>query len=240
MGDARPQRARLAEALAVVMGGYVDDLRRHVGQTPDITWSRSISVDVGAMATFLYDDDGVLSVHQWTITSPREAWEAMATAGLISHGDVDEPRRRFESIGLVEGTIVSTIPLRADPPGTSIARVLAARPEDVGAPIEIGMRALYEGRVPLPHPTTVADCVALASDWPGVLAAEAAAREVVRVERIAWRVGEVTRGSLRIDQTFLGVARRQPISRDMFERVESLGYGVPGVGDAIMLVCPAL
>jgi hypothetical protein len=199
----KPKRERLAEALACVMGGR--HARDRVAQ-----WSRwlanSPTTDTADMLGLPGD-----------ITDPREAFEVL-TQRLDLAGWVGDERRTFAT--RVRATITSRrLWLRG---GSDYAFSALVHEGAGGTPIEwpaADVHALalasdgstvswigvphgtvddfIELRVTLPHPATVADCVAFASDAPGVLAAEAIAREIVAPtlecpDRLVWRVGAPT------------------------------------------------
>lgn len=153
------------------------------------------------------------------ITDPREAWEALCTT-LDLYDWVGDARRGF---------------------GCPDCRRSAAGEREV-----FGQYGWYErhdcdtcdGADSLPHPPTVAACVALASDPEGVLTAEALAREAAaRVapidppHRVVWRVvpaGELA-GRAQPDWA------RAPAGLDLARH----GYAIERVGlDVITLLCP--
>jgi hypothetical protein len=163
----RPKRERLAEVLAAVC---------------DVPRGEAVATPVDRQVGFATDGDGAAWVvyrrggpgsatvrYRLAVTDPREAWEVLCQR-LDLAGWVDDPRRRFERVDLARPITVDI-----NPGGAMLART---------------------GNVDLlPHPATVADCVAFASDVPNVLAAEALAREIGArskfgpIERIAWRYG---------------------------------------------------
>lgn len=165
----RPARDRLAEAIVCVTGLSLEAARRaaECGVTV-VRDALSMSPEPRWLFRWVGEGDGRPRATALAITNPREAWEAMATAGLIGAGDVECERRRFEaeaSGGLPVG-----------------AYDYEAR----------GDRAV----VLQPHPATVADCVAFAADWPNVLRAEAIARECYPLRTrsgVIWRVAPLGR-----------------------------------------------
>lgn len=189
-----PKRPRLAEALAVVTDVAADRIARDLARG-DRIWTDAN----GAIRHSGISGRRV----PLTITDPREAWEAMATAGLIPHDAVEDARRRFDAATL--GSVVG----RAVGPSSDAGVVMVnpRGPVDPGraglvmfeadAPIERGDLVVLtgSGRVApqsrlFTHPVTVADAVALAADVPGVLAAEAliAARVHPHRPRVAWQL----------------------------------------------------
>ena len=89
-----------------------------------------------------------------------------------------------------------------------------------------GMTVLLE------HPPTVAECVAFASDWANVLAAEAVAREVTGASRALWCIAPAADVAGRI----MSISPRHSTAA-----VHALGYVVRSWSfHDVTLWCPAL
>lgn len=149
-------------------------------------------------------------------------WEALACADLIPMAAVDDPRRLFAG----PETLVQ-IPARAGE--VSVWGLTSVVGHD-----------LYR------HPATVADAVALAADWPRVLTAEEIAREVLRVDRVVWRVEHREEIRARISDENLRGRQRAWLGERGASDLLALGYAVDGDGlDAryrafVKLLCPSL
>lgn len=148
------------------------------------------------------------------VQDPKEAWELFATHGLIPTSWIDDPRRVFESpCAFCDG---------------GRARGL------LGCPRCGGRGALRIAGLLAPHPPTVALAVALASDVPGVLAAESLAREHVAgfglvPDYVIWTAGRTY--DTAADAPRFGVLRA----------IAELGYRLRDLtGDAVVLVAPEL
>jgi hypothetical protein len=129
-----------------------------------------------------FDDlGGPCAILRWQITDPAAAWLALACAGLVPLDAVTDWDRRTPCKHVWYCVLRQR--LFDDEPCPDCIRARApARIFDHG-----------EGAYPAEYPRTVADAVALAADWAGVLGAENLAREVVarlglRAERVVWRV----------------------------------------------------
>lgn len=144
----------------------------------------------------------------WEITDPREAWEVLLTRGLVS----EDPRRGFAgrerapigvairapdddgaipvqlSSGFTTDAAGSRQPVMTMSAGTLVLR--AGAPIRKGEPVAYNVAGEVEPlRAVLEHPATVAEAVALASDWAGVVTAEAIAREACGPSKdVVWRV----------------------------------------------------
>lgn len=232
----RPTRARLAEALAAVTDADVPWWRERLAARHELCEVRGRDgAGDGVLLTGSEREARHNGVTTWTITDPRAAWEAMATAGLIGAGDVDEPRRRFIDLFV------------RMPNGGAIT--WGGQP--LGPP-------LYSQ-----HPSTVAACVAFAADWDGIIATEELARQIaadnVRIDNalghaivgdlvpiqrtptaMAWRV--VAREAYLREQFFRhdnfdGRSPSHPAAPDL----HALGYLVESItDDAVTLACPGL
>jgi hypothetical protein len=162
-GVLQPARPHLAAALACVTDATAVELagiaRRRV-----VVGTTCVDVD-GARAFDL------------VITDPAEAWEALATRGVIPDAWAGDARRAF-ACTCEKGWRYDTYT------GPKIGSLC----HDCRGLTSVG---------PLAHPAGIAACVALASDTPGILAAEALAREIVarlatwnapRPQATVWRV----------------------------------------------------
>lgn len=122
----------------------------------------------------------------WGPEDADEAWELLATRGVISPEAVDEPRRRFECFNCLGTGIMGEDENGADLIECNICR----GPNDV--PVDAQDIRLRLGTFASPY--FFRDVVSIASAWPSVLVAEELAREAAHVygERcdvIVWRVG---------------------------------------------------
>lgn len=144
------------------------------------------------------------------VTRAAELWEALATRDVIPLEAVSDPRRAW----------VHAYPVRD-------VQIVA---ED-GTPTQAwartgGMTVLLE------HPPTVAECVAFASDWANVLAAEAVAREVTGASRALWCIAPAADVAGRI----MSISPRHSTAA-----VHALGYVVRSWSfHDVTLWCPAL
>lgn len=169
-------------------------------------------------------DNAIGCVGDVTITDPREAWEVL-TERLGLAGWLDDSRRRFVCHAC-DGWF----------------RELTSEN------LERGMCATCAGlgwRVR--QPTTVAACVAIASDVANILTVEAIAREITGRDTMVWRV--TSPDDVRRTRTTAVSPGRdghdgRPWDTELSERarpIAVLGYALDAVTDeAVRLVCPAL
>lgn len=227
MSDAVPRRERLADALDVAADlidtscpacrgdGYVEC---EVGTTcgvdpyagPEPVFGTQECGDCCGRGVDLAD-----------ATHAAACWEALATAGLIPHDAVDDPRRRF----LLDLDRQASDRWRGPRGHTAVEMV------------EVVSGGVFE----LAHPPTPGAGVALAADWPGVLAAEALAREIVttmmdRPDRVVWRVVPRTADVWSADGWRVLATRVPAIAS-----IRAAGYVLAQVlRDEIVLIAPAL
>lgn len=241
---AQPKRERLADALACVTEHAAAEWAPYVG--------RVLLTDRGPVTPWLYGNARAI----WTVTDPAEAWEVLATRGVIPLAWVGDERRAF-ACAACQGRGSRTY---VDPetgehewdPCHVCDRLCAACGGDGADDDATGGDCLncagtgYEGTGLLPHPPTVADAVALCSDVPGVLAAEALAREITGRERVVWRVGRIDADPTRRRAREMDAANRaRPATRGLLGRrlddLAATGYALGDVADdAVVLVCPAV
>lgn len=237
-----PRRERLAEALACCTDRdadwWGDKLSfEHARLACDATHAWSVQPTHGTTS----------SRRAWQITDAREAWEILASRSLIPLEWVDDPRRRFHAHERHTITPAAYDPDALVGPPTRVVRLEAAsapapnpyvytrRPDDT---LELVRDVL------LPHPPTVADCVAFASDVPGILSAEQIARQLTGRERVVWRIASPREGRwwppaynhTRSD----GLDDPCPECRAQTDLL-ALGYTLDRVdADAVTLLCPGL
>lgn len=258
-----PRRARLAEALACVTGQsaawwsqpYIARSLLHFSDRA-IAFAPAGTYRLGGWGRA--DPSDV----RLTITDPREAWETLCTA-LDLHGWVDDPRRRF--VDAVAGPVSYTVGwdskadcprLYASAPLRSGGRLTVDRlaPED--GPYRPGESAAARRQareeaatreiaaqppILLPHPATVADAVAFAADAPGVLAAEAIARELAGVDLVEWRVEPAAASIWTTGRKGRGVTPQRAERLRVCDALAPLGYACNAITlDALVLVAPAL
>ena len=157
-----------------------------------------------------------LGPFKWTATDPDAAWERLATAGVIPHDAVDDPRRSFPWTRRDECPECGC-PCEGDGP----AGVCAC---------DAACRVCY-GSATRAYPETMAQIAVLASRWREVLAAEALAAEAcaaygVRFDAIVWRVGDLP-----------GVTEGPSLPPAM--AIRALGFAVERMDEGrIVLACP--
>jgi hypothetical protein len=168
-GVLNPRRPQLATALACVTNVAATEWAKA------IRWGSPSRIELGERdALTLWAPCGPGRGSTLLITDPAEAWEALATRGVIPDAWVGDARRAFSD--------------------TAACYCDALEPDDGPC---AGCRGIEQVRA---TPWTVAACVALASDVAGVTQAEALAREAVarlatvppgdvpRPSRVVWRV----------------------------------------------------
>lgn len=236
----QPRRAELARALAVVTHSPATWWREQLtGATRLRIAPLGPVVDGEALRELRRD-----GVTPWAIRDPREAWEAMATAGLIPHDAVEDSDRVFvcptcagsakvapvvpaprtradllalddrlafatqrteDHLALVHPKDLARLEADAEVDRVRVRRLgdsprtlrvyglvlIAADLREEGVARVSGVESLLceacDARGLFLHPPTVADCVAFAADWAGVLRAEEIAREVYRAA-LGWDV----------------------------------------------------
>jgi hypothetical protein len=231
-----PKRERLAEAWAVVRGWREEPCH---DCTADPLADLDPSEDCG------WCEGTGTTEEPWATTDPAEAWNALAAAGVIPMDAVDDPRRGFAD----DVTATERLPdRRSDLTGDVYyrARGRSGREETRRFP----WRDFVEGRpgeatpeerarrpILLPHPATVADCVALAADWPGVLAAEEMARQ--HAHHRGWTHARVV---WRVEPAGTPWAALAPSRGRVAEGILALGYALVdrATDGALVLVAPAL
>lgn len=202
----RPQRARLAEALACVTDWSAE------------RWRAVLERDGGRV-------DGWRGVGPLvppaTATDPADAWETMASRGLIPAGWIEQETRGF----------------RAEGACTSRCRDLRNAE---------GEWCEHKHPRGMLYPADVPSCVAIASDAPNIGAVEAIALETARTfyaepdrstqlrpTHVVWRVLPLDVARTRL--------RGHPDAEPGWREILRLGYALDGVDDdAVVLVCPAL
>jgi hypothetical protein len=204
-----PKRARLVDAAACLLNVPAETARAEVD-----LWRSGVY-------TLAY----MLAQHTDAATSPRDAWELLVARGLVPEGWADDPLRRFQAPGgapPAAGTVVRVDPqnagrviveltgpipiLRRPPIPTPDARHVVFEAEETlraGDQVVLTaaerVRSVASARAAA-QPPTIAACLAIASDVPGILRAEGFARAAAerflgwgalrrRPDTAAWRFG---------------------------------------------------
>lgn len=252
MTTLRPKRERLVDALACVASHSYSD-----------------APTAAASAVAVYHDEDSAHVIEYMLgelsITPKDAWELLATREIIPMGWLDDPRRRFadpvvddlrilsNEDAFMDGVTFVVEARHASGARTSEnwnyrrdeAREFRANPnayvEAMLARLGERVKAAAVRRL-IPHPATLAACVAFAADVPNVLAAEQIAREITRHDRVVWCVEPAAViAPTRVSTARGVVGELAPPGHLTCPDLAALGYTLQlAPGDVATLVCPAL
>lgn len=135
--------------------------------TPVATWRAYFAIDHGIQRLRA-------NWPTWITREPQEAWEMLATEGLIGDAWLADPRRLF----LHDATLVTCQGCGGDGLGSSYDSNWAEPPPDCRYCGGTGRKP--QGETRRHWPCSIVDCALFAVDAPRVLAAEGATREMLR------------------------------------------------------------